>query len=373
MERARPVLDNHLHLDPEAGRGLAAVDDFARLGGTHLLVVNKPSWHLGVESVKPSAFRSVFETTIGIVERASERLPGRAWPVLGVHPGLISRLVEDRGCSPREAREVMAGVLDVAAEYVADGRALALKSGRPHYEVSDDVWAASNAVMRHAFELAADLDCAVQLHTEASEDLTEIAEWAESRGLPAHRVVKHYASGRLAGPTPSVMCRREWLETAAEAVETAVSETADADSDANVDSDRNASTDAERAGSDADAGSDVERDANVDRNADSDRNVNTGRNAAADAGDRNVDTGRNAAADAGDDDADGPLAGPLFCMETDFIDDPDRPGAVMGPKTVPRRVRWLREAGYDAAIERAHVETPRVVYGIDTRATLDEA
>ena len=353
MNRTTPVLDNHLHLDPEAGRGLAAVDDFARLGGTHLLVVNKPSWHLGVESVEPSAFRSVFETTIGIVERASERLPGRAWPVLGVHPGLISRLVEDRGCSPREAREVMAGVLDVAAEYVADGRALALKSGRPHYEVSDDVWAASNAVMRHAFELAADLDCAVQLHTEASEDLTEIAEWAESRGLPAHRVVKHYASGRLAGPTPSVMCRREWLETAAEAVETAVSETADADSDDNVGSDRNANTDAGRADSDAGVDSDVDRDANVDHNADSDRNA--------------------ASADVGDAAADGPLAGPLFCMETDFIDDPDRPGAVMGPKTVPRRVRWLREAGYDAAIERAHVETPRVVYGIDTRATLDEA
>jgi TatD-related deoxyribonuclease len=305
MDRATPVLDNHLHLDPERGRGLAAVDDFVRLGGTHLLVVNKPSWHLGVESVEPAAFRPVFETTIEIVERASERLPGRAWAVLGAHPGLISRLVEDRGCTPREAREVMTGVLDVAAEYVADGRALALKSGRPHYEVSEAVRAASNAVMRHAFELGAERDCAVQLHTEASEDLTELADWAESRGLSAHRVVKHYASGRLAGPTPSVMCRREWLETTAEAVETAQA------------------------------------------------------NPGSDAGE----------ADAG---GDGSLAGPLFCMETDFIDDPDRPGAVMGPKTVPRRVRWLREAGYDAAIERAHVETPRVVYGIDTRATLDD-
>jgi TatD-related deoxyribonuclease len=60
-----------------------------------------------------------------------------------------------------------------------------------------------------------------------------------------------------------------------------------------------------------------------------------------------------------------------FLMETDFVDDLDRPGAVMGPKTVPRRVRWLLEEGHDAAMRRAHVETPRAVYGIDTEATLD--
>jgi TatD-related deoxyribonuclease len=42
----------------------------------------------------------------------------------------------------------------------------------------------------------------------------------------------------------------------------------------------------------------------------------------------------------------------------------------MGPKTVPRRVRWLLEEGYEEAVRRAHVETPRDVYGIDTEATL---
>ena len=59
-------------------------------------------------------------------------------------------------------------------------------------------------------------------------------------------------------------------------------------------------------------------------------------------------------------------------METDFLDDPDRPGAVLGPKTVPRRVNWLLENGHGEAIRRAHVETPRRVYGIETEATLSE-
>ena len=273
------MLDNHLHLDPAHGRGLDAVRDFRRLGGTHLLVVNKPSWHLGVEPDAGGDFSAVFETTIDVVADASELLPGRAWPVLGVHPGLISRLVDERGFDPDEASELMRAGLDRAAAFVREGDAVALKSGRPHYDVSEAVWAASNEVMRHAFSLAADLDCAVQLHTEATDDLTEVAEWAAERGLPAHRVVKHYAGGTLAGPTPSVMSEKERLEVAAE-------------------------------------------------------------------------------------------RGEPFLMETDFVDDPDRPGAVLGPKTVPRRVRWLLEAGRDDAVANAHVETPAHVYGVDTEATL---
>jgi TatD-related deoxyribonuclease len=280
MDLGTPVLDNHLHLDPAHGQGIEAVEDFARVGGTHLLVVNKPSWQLGVEAASGDDFRAVFETTIAVVDRASDVLDGRAWPVLGVHPGLVSRLVDERGFEPAAARDLMQDGLDVAAEYVAEGRALALKSGRPHYDVTDAVWEASNDVLRHALSLGADRACAVQLHTEATEDLTEIGDWAEERGLPRETVVKHYASGRFRGVTPSVMSEPAWLREAANREEP-------------------------------------------------------------------------------------------FLMETDFIDDPDRPGAVLGPKTVPRRVRTLLDEGYDDAVRRAHVETPARVYGIDTEATLE--
>lgn len=279
IDEETPVLDNHLHLDPDNHRGIDAVRDFARAGGTHLLIVNKPSWHLGVEAETGEDFREVFERTVEIVDEADEELEGRAWPVLGVHPGLVSRLVDERGFTPEDARDLMRAGIDAAAEYVESDEALALKSGRPHYDVSDDVWEASNAVMRQAFERGADLECAVQLHAEASEEMTEVAEWAEDAGLPRHRVVKHYAGGRLEGPIPSVMCDKERLETA------------------------------------------------VDR-------------------------------------------GEPFLMETDYIDDPDRPGAVLGPKTVPRRVAWLLENGHAEAVRNAHVETPDLVYGIDTEETL---
>jgi len=35
--------------------------------------------------------------------------------------------------------------------------------------------------------------------------------------------------------------------------------------------------------------------------------------------------------------------GTRFMMETDYIDDPKRPGAVLGPKTVPKRTKYLIE------------------------------
>ena len=275
-----PILDNHLHLDPVNGRGAAAAEEFAAAGGTHLLVLNKPSWNLVDEVENTDAFRETFELTCEVTAAADEHLPGRAWPVLGVHPALISQLVDD-GYTPEEAGEFMRAGLDIAAEFVADGPALALKSGRPHYDVSEAVWEASNAVMRHAFELGAEVGCAVQLHTESGAEFEAVAGWAEERGLPRDQVVKHYASGPVTGPVPSVIANREALERAAEENEP-------------------------------------------------------------------------------------------FLMETDFLDDPDRPGAVLGPKTVPRRVRWLREDGYERALHTAHVETPARVYGVDTEATLSE-
>ena len=276
----QPVLDDHLHLDPVNGRGAAAAADFAAAGGTHLLVLNKPSWDLVGEVDDGEDFREGFRLTCDVTREASEKLAGQAWPVLGVHPALVSRLV-DRGYDPDGACDLMQAGLDVAAEFVADGPALALKSGRPHYDVDDAVWAASNDVMRYAFELGAEVGSAVQLHTEGGEDFTDVAEWAEDAGLPRERVVKHYSGGQVDGPVPSVISHKDELAAA--------------------------------------AGS-----------------------------------------------------GEPFMMETDFIDDPDRPGAVLGPKTVPRRTRWLAEDGHEAALRRAHVETPARVYGIDTEETLDD-
>jgi TatD-related deoxyribonuclease len=59
--------------------------------------------------------------------------------------------------------------------------------------------------------------------------------------------------------------------------------------------------------------------------------------------------------------------GRRFMMETDYLDDPRRPGAVLGIKTVPKRTKTLLEEGKitkeDALI--IHKENPEKVYGIE--------
>ena len=53
-------------------------------------------------------------------------------------------------------------------------------------------------------------------------------------------------------------------------------------------------------------------------------------------------------------------------METDYIDDPRRPGAVLGPKTVPKRTLDLLQKGNltEKQAYEIHKINPEKTYGI---------
>jgi TatD-related deoxyribonuclease len=58
--------------------------------------------------------------------------------------------------------------------------------------------------------------------------------------------------------------------------------------------------------------------------------------------------------------------GSRFMTETDYIDDPKRPGAVLGPKTVPKLTKKLLDRGIldkNRAVE-IHIENPKKIYNI---------
>jgi len=57
-----------------------------------------------------------------------------------------------------------------------------------------------------------------------------------------------------------------------------------------------------------------------------------------------------------------------FMMETDYLDDPSRPGAVLALTTVPKRTRKLSEKGMidEKLWGKIHIERPKAAYGIDT-------
>ena len=53
-----------------------------------------------------------------------------------------------------------------------------------------------------------------------------------------------------------------------------------------------------------------------------------------------------------------------FMLETDYLDDPNRPGAVLGPKTVPRKTIKLFEEGVidEEQFSKIHTDLPDFIY-----------
>ncbi len=144
MQEKIPLTDDHIHIDPVNGRGIEAAKDFMRAGGTHMFLVSKPSFSLGISPKHGSDFTEVFDETLRIADKIRET--GLVvYPVLGVHPAEITRLSERM--TSEQASVLMKEGLDCAARYVAEGTAVALKSGRPHYEVPPDITALSNVVL----------------------------------------------------------------------------------------------------------------------------------------------------------------------------------------------------------------------------------
>jgi TatD-related deoxyribonuclease len=185
-----PITDDHIHIDPVNGRGIEAAKDFLRAGGTHIFLVSKPSWSLGVHPSCGKDYSRVFDETLRIADLIRQ-IGLVVFPVLGIHPAEISRLAERMPVI--EATAIMKAGLDCAQEYVLEGDAVALKSGRPHYEVPLDVWEESNGVLSYALSLAAECRCALQIHGE-NGPCTDVAEIARAAGMPVDRVVKHYGS-----------------------------------------------------------------------------------------------------------------------------------------------------------------------------------
>ena len=57
-----------------------------------------------------------------------------------------------------------------------------------------------------------------------------------------------------------------------------------------------------------------------------------------------------------------------FLLETDYMDDPRRPGAVLGPKIVPKRTQQLAALSEENGLDEEmffniHQELPNMIYG----------
>jgi TatD-related deoxyribonuclease len=272
-----PVLDNHVHLQPN-GRNVEAVKDFLKAGGTHLIVSHMPYHETPIRVVDD--FRKAYEVTLRMTELACST-GAVAFCTLGPYPVQLLELTDVMPVG--EAVEVMKGGMDLAAQLVRDGKAIALgEIGRPHFPVSAEIMAASNDILSYGMSLAKECSCPVVVHAESATPsiMENLAGMADKVGLPRDRVVKHYCGPLVLpeenhGVYPSVLASRDMVQEALSK------------------------------------------------------------------GDR-------------------------FLLETDFMDDLSRPGAVLAITTVPKRMRQLVEKGCDTEkLWKINKANPERVYGID--------
>lgn len=211
--------DNHMHIDPINGEGIAAVKKFEHAGGRFLFLVCKMTddWNL---KLNLDGFEKLFDSTIRLSEEINDSTGVTSFPVIGIHPAEFARMCERTSIA--KALDVAKTALDAAGIRIEEGKAVAIgEVGRPHYEVKEEILDASNELMTYAFEIARDLDCAVQLHTETvgKEELREFGALAESAGLDKERVIKHYSpplilAAEEAGIFPSLVASEENIKNA---------------------------------------------------------------------------------------------------------------------------------------------------------------
>jgi TatD-related deoxyribonuclease len=275
---AVPILDNHVHLEPFKGRNVESVRDFERQGGTHVVISGLPYDETPVKA--SDDFRKGYDLTVSMKDRVNKETGVRAFATVGPYPAELMNLEKIHGLE--KAEEIMMDGLDIAAEYVREGKALAIgEVGRPHFPVSEAEWNSSNHIMMCAMTLAKETGCAIVLHTESATtaSMRELAAMADKAGLDKSQVVKHYSPPLILpeenfGLMPSVLAGKEAVREALHK------------------------------------------------------------------GDR-------------------------FLLETDFLDDPRRPGAVMAITTVPKRTRMFMQQGImtEEQAYKIHVENPKRTYG----------
>ena len=276
-----PILDNHVHLQPE-GYNVEAVKEFEKAGGTHLILSHLPYREVRVSSA--ADFPLSYDITLRLAERCRQETKVGIDVTVGPYPVLLISLSEKHGLE--KAIEIMRAGMESAQRLVLDGKAVGIgEIGRPHFPVSAEINEASNHIMSYGMQLAKEASCPIVLHTETAtpENMREMALMADKVGLPRNKVIKHYSPPLIleeenSGLFPSVLAKREFTLEALE-------------------------------------------------------------------------------------------KGSRFFLETDYLDDLRRPGAVLSITTVPKRTTSLMQSGQmtEEQAFKIHVDNALEIYGIKVR------
>lgn len=272
------IFDNHQHLRRD-GLFLEAVKEFQKAGGTHFVLCQYPMPSIVIQE---KSYKSCYLETLKMADEIRSKVDVGVFVTVGPYPVDYLKLSERFGRDV--AIKIMKKGMDEAAILCEEKKCIGIgEIGRPHFPVDEQAVTDSNEILKYGMAKAKDVDCPVVLHTESTtpEQCKELMEMGRDIGLPADKIVKHFAPPLINddenfGLMPSVLSSRKNIVAALK-------------------------------------------------------------------------------------------KGSRFVMETDYIDDLKRPGAVLGPKTVPKLTRKLLDAEImdENQSFEIHVKNPQKTYDID--------
>jgi len=272
------IFDNHQHLRRD-GLFLEAVKEFQKAGGTHFVLCQYPMPSIVIHE---KSYKSCYLETIQMADEIRSKVDVGVFVTVGPYPVDYLKLSERFGRDV--AIKIMKKGMDEAAILCEEKKCIGIgEIGRPHFPVDEQAVTDSNEILKYGMAKAKDVGCPVVLHTESTtpEQCKELMEMGRDIGLPADKIVKHFAPPLINddenfGLMPSVLSSRKNIVAALK-------------------------------------------------------------------------------------------KGSRFLMETDYIDDLKRPGAVLGPKTVPKLTKKLLDAEImdENQSFEIHVKNPQKTYDID--------
>ena len=185
-----PVYDDHIHMSP-SGRNIDAIKEFESAGGTGFTLVTLPYEEVHVSN-SDDLLRS-FNITLSMADLVRERTTLEVNVAVGPYPVLLLPLAERFGIA--EAEKMMMRGMEEAAKIVASGKANAIgEIGKPHFDVPEEIMAASDRILVHGMELASEIDCPVIIHSASSPELMiEFSQMAKTASLDPGMVIKHFS------------------------------------------------------------------------------------------------------------------------------------------------------------------------------------
>ncbi len=214
------IVDNHMHLQRN-GLYIEAVKQFEQAGGTHIVLVQHPNPGLAAEK---KSYLPLFEETLKMADEVREKTSVGVFVVVGPYPVDLLIFTQEFGLSLAQAVNLMKMGMVEAAALCANRSVIGIgEIGRPHFEVSKEIWDASNEVLSFGMKAAKEIDVPVILHTEhtTSETCKEFVDMAKRVGLSKKRVIKHFSPPLVLekenfGLMPSIIAREKNIKKALE-------------------------------------------------------------------------------------------------------------------------------------------------------------